>query len=260
MKYLKVRDHLRRLIADGLAVGSAIPSERELCEEFGVARMTVRQAVDALVVEGLVERVQGRGSFVARPKVDLQLRITGFAEEMRSRGMTPALRVLAAEQRQAPPEVAAELKLDDGERAHYLRRLRFADGIPMSLEESWVPVRLAPDLLDPEPPESLYEDYVARGLAPSWGEDSIEAVNIPEAEAELLGVPSGAAGLFVTRRAFAGDVILEYCRSTYRGDRYVMWVPVSAPGPKLSPPRLASPAHVARIPGGASSGDDSRGG
>src|SRR5690606_27176385 len=84
------------LIADELGVGEPIPSERELCAQFGVSRMTVRQAVDALVVEGLLERVQGRGTFVAQPKVDLQLRLTSFPEEMRRRGMEPDLRVLAA--------------------------------------------------------------------------------------------------------------------------------------------------------------------
>ncbi len=237
MKYLTVRDHLRGLIADGLAVGEAIPSERELCDQFGVSRMTVRQAVDALVVEGLLERVQGRGTFVAQPKVDLQLRLVSFPEEMRRRGMEPSLRVLAAERMPAPPHVADALDLRAGGEVYYLRRLRMADGSPMAVEENWVPAGLVPDLLDLEPAPSVYEALTSRDLAPTWGEDVIEAVQLEDEVAGLLGQEAGTAGLQIRRRTFSGDLAVDYAVSIYRADRYSLWVPVSAPGPTLVPSR-----------------------
>ncbi|WP_413450839.1 GntR family transcriptional regulator [Georgenia phoenicis] len=237
MKYLTVRDHLRGLIDDGLGVGQAIPSERELCEQFGVSRMTVRQAVDALVVEGLLERVQGRGTFVAQPKVDLQLRLVSFPEEMRRRGMEPSLRVLAAERVAAPPHVADALDLPPEAEVHYLRRLRLADGLPMAVEENWLPATLVPDLLDEEPAPSVYDALTARGLGPTWGEDVIEAVLLESEVAGHLDLPAATAGLQIRRRTFSGDLAVDYATSIYRADRYSLWVPVSAPGPTLVPSR-----------------------
>ena len=79
-KYVVVRDHLLALVAQGLAPGTPVPSERELCESFGVSRMTVRQAIDTLVVDGVLERQQGRGTFVAPPKLDLQVRLTNLTD------------------------------------------------------------------------------------------------------------------------------------------------------------------------------------
>lgn len=176
MKYVKVREFIRELINDGLAVGTTIPSERELCERFGVSRMTVRQAVDALVVEGLLERVQGRGTFVAQPKVDLQLRLTSFGDEMHRRGMTPGARVLEAERIAVPSQVAEVLELGAQDEVFCVRRVRLADGEPMSLEEQWLPVRLVPQLLDDGVPASLYGALTEHGYEPTWGEDVIEAV------------------------------------------------------------------------------------
>lgn len=250
MKYLKVRDHLRSLIDEGLEVGRAIPSERELCEQFGVSRMTVRQAVDALVVEGLLERVQGRGTFVAQPKVDLQLRLVSFPEEMRRRGMVPSLRVLAAERTSAPPHVADALDLPPGARVFYLRRLRLADGLPMAVEENWVPEVLVPDLLDSEPAPSVYETLTARGLSPTWGEDVIEAVLLEAETAAHLDLAGMTAGLRIRRRTFSRDLAVDYAVSTYRADRYSLWVPVSAPGPTLVPSgrRLQTMADATAAP------------
>ena len=91
-----MREHLLALIAQGLKPGAPMPSERELCELFGVSRMTVRQAVDTLVVDGVFKRHQGKGTFVASPKVDLQLRLTSFTEEMQRRGMIPGAVFLIA--------------------------------------------------------------------------------------------------------------------------------------------------------------------
>src|SRR5476651_2038432 len=106
LKYVRVRDYLRSLVTHELAVGDAIPSERLLCERFGVSRMTVRQAVDTLVVDGLLEREQGRGTFVAPTKMDLEVRLASFGEDMRRRAMEPSSKVLVAEEMAASPDIA----------------------------------------------------------------------------------------------------------------------------------------------------------
>lgn len=237
LKYVRVRDYLRSLVTHELGVGDAIPSERVLCERFGVSRMTVRQAVDALVVDGLLVREQGRGTFVAPVKVDLEARLASFGEEMRRRGMEPSSTVLAAEAVAATPDVADALDVLPGVPLHYLHRVRHADGEPMAIEQTWVPVDLVPGLLGDGAPASVYGELRRRGLEPDWGEDTVAASEVDAQDAGLLGLRPGAAVLRVSRRTFAGHVACAYSRSSYRADRYEMWVPLRAPRPALTPRR-----------------------
>src|SRR5680860_1290577 len=104
LKHVQVREYVRGLI-DGAEPGSPAPSERELVQHFGVARMTVRQALDALVTEGLLERIPGRGTFVARARIDVQVRLSSYTEEMERRGMKPAARTLLGRLEYAGPGV-----------------------------------------------------------------------------------------------------------------------------------------------------------
>ena len=235
LKYLQVRDYLRILAGQDLGPGDPVPSERELCDRFGVSRMTVRQAVDALVVEGMLQRVQGSGTFVARPKVDLQVRLTSFTEEMRRRGMTPSVRHLRAEQVPADPTVARALEIAPGDAVVHLHQLRLADEEPMSVEHTWLSAGLVPGLLDENPPTSLYLELESRGLLPTWGEDTVDAGDADVEEAQLLGIPPGRSVLRISRRAFSGDLAVEYSRSVYRSDRYTLWVPLARPNPSVVP-------------------------
>jgi len=235
LKYIRVRDYLRSQVTHELGVGDAIPSERLLCERFGVSRMTVRQAVDALVVEGLLEREQGRGTFVAPTRMDLEVRLASFGQEMRRRGMEPSSKVLAAEEVTVTPDIADALELLPGEQVFYLHRIRYADGEPMAIEQTWLPSRLTPGLLDDGAPESVYGELRRRGLEPDWGEDTVAATEVDAQDAELLGLRTGKAVLRLTRRTFAGEVACAYSRSSYRGDRYVLWVPLRAPKRALTP-------------------------
>lgn len=250
LKYVRVRDYLRSMVTHELNVGDPIPSERLLCEQFGVSRMTVRQAVDALVVEGLLSREQGRGTFVAPTKVDLEARLASFGEEMQRRGMVPSSRVLAAEVVQATPDVADALDLLPRELVYFLYRVRYADGEPMAIEQSWLPHRLALGLFDDGVPESVYGQLRQRGLEPDWGEDTVAASEADAQDAELLGIEPGKAVLRLARRTFAGEIACVYSRSTYRADRYMLWVPLRAPKRALTPRTTAS----------ALAGDDTRGG
>ena len=235
LKYVRVRDYLRSLVTHELAVGDAIPSERLLCERFGVSRMTVRQAVDALVVDGLLEREQGRGTFVAPAKLDLEVRLSSFGEEMRRRGMEPSSKVLAADEAGAAPDIADALEMLPGEQVFYLHRVRYADGEPMAIEQLWLPCRLAPGLFDDGEPGSIYGELRRRGLEPDWGEDTVAATEVDAQDAALLGLRVGKAVLRLSRRTFAGDIACVYSRSSYRADRYMLWVPLRAPRRALTP-------------------------
>lgn len=240
-KYQAVRTYLADLVARELDVGDAIPSERVLCERFGVSRMTVRQAVDALVGEGVLHREQGRGTFVAPQRMDFEMRLTTFGEEMRRRGMHPDSKVLMAQTVPAAEEVADALGLPAGEPMHFLSRVRYADGAPMSIEQLWVPVALAPDLFRDGPPTSVYAALRESGIAPEWGEDTLTASDATVEEASLLALRGTRAVMRAERRTFSDETACMYSRACYRGDRYSVWVPLRAPAPALVPrPRDAA--------------------
>ncbi|WP_199732022.1 GntR family transcriptional regulator [Cellulomonas triticagri] len=234
-KYLAVRSYLVDLVEQSLHVGDAVPSERTLCERFGVSRMTVRQAVDALVSEGVLVREQGRGTFVAPQRMDFEMRLTTFGEEMRRRGMRPETRVLDARTVAAAPEAADALGTAVGAPLHHLWRVRYADGSPMSLEQHWVSVALLPDLLADGPPPSMHDAMRGAGLDPAWGEETLTADEATDEEAALLDMRGTRAVLRATRRTYSAEAPVMYSRACYRGDRYSVWVPLSAPGPALVP-------------------------
>lgn len=227
-KHVQVREYVRGLIEEAER-GSPAPSERDLVRRFGVSRMTVRQALDALVTEGLLERIPRRGTFVARTAIDVQVSLSGFTEEMARRGMTATSKTLLARMEFAGPGVARALEVRRGDKVVHWQRIRLADGTPMCIESAYVADSIVPRLLDQPLPESLHAEFERRNLVLTRGEASVDADVASQDEAELLGTDAGSAVLRVARRAFAGSIAVEVSRSTYRADRYTLWVPACGP-------------------------------
>lgn len=220
LKHVQVREYVRALVTGGVP-GSPAPSERELVQRFGVARMTVRQAMDALVTDGLLERIPGRGTFIARPR-RAATHAVGFTEEMARRGLQAESQTMLARLEHAGPGVARALGLREGADVVHWRRLRRADGSPVCIEDVYVDDALVPGLLDEELPRSFYAELATRNLRPTWVEDAVSADVATDEEADLLDLVRGAPVLRRQRRAFADDRIVEVCRSAYRSDRYTM--------------------------------------
>ena len=218
LKHVQVREYLRGLVDDA-PPGSPMPSERELVHRFGVARMTVRQAMDALVAEGLLERIPGRGTFVARPRTDP--RLIGFTEEMTRRALLAESQTLLARREQASPSLARALVITEGDAVIHWKRLRRADAVPMCIEDAYLNEVLIPGFLQSGMPTSLYGALTDRGLRPTAAEDSITSDLATKAEADLLEVPPHSPVLRQSRRAFVSDKVIEVSRSVYRADRYV---------------------------------------
>ncbi|MDF5751135.1 GntR family transcriptional regulator [Spongiactinospora sp. TRM90649] len=222
-KYFQLREILLDLIENNeLPIGAAIPSERELCQRFGLSRMTVRQAVDHLVSEGRLHRVAGKGTFVARPKIEMAIRLTSFSDDMRARGLEPGSRDLDRRIVRASAHLARELGIQPGDEVHFIERLRTADGEPLSIDRSHIPVSLAPDLSAHDlANRSLYSLLESRyGLILDGGELTIDGGIADPGDADLLKLPRGGAVLLLQRRSFAGGVCAELGVSTYRADRY----------------------------------------
>lgn len=222
--YVQIVDHIREAIESRtLKPGDALPSERELAQHYGVSRMTVRQALDQLADEGLLERRRGAGTFVAEArKIEHGLELTSFTEDMARRGFTASSQILEFGQVPAPGDIARRLDEAPSFPVWRVRRLRLADGEPMAVETTHLSTRLVPAL----PPEalsgSLYQFLQERyGLHPFEAEQSYEASLARAGDADLLGIRVGAPVLFVTRTTM--DVRLrpfECVRSVYRADRY----------------------------------------
>lgn len=220
LKHVQVREYVRALVA-GDAPGAPAPSERELVTRFGVARMTVRQAMDALVVEGLLERIPGRGTFVARPR-RAPGSIVGLTEELARRGVTVESQTLLARREQAGPGVARALGVRERDGVLHWRRLRRADGEPICVEDVYLEEGLLPGLLDGLMPTSLYAQLTSHGLRPTWVEDAVTADAAADDEASILTIAPGAPVLRRQRRALAADRVVEVSRSVFRADRYTM--------------------------------------
>jgi len=207
------------------APGAQVSSERELCEQFKISRITVRQALAELVVEGRLTRDQGRGTFVAKPRIEQQLtQLTGFTQDMQARGQRPGATVLQLEAATAPPAQARALQLKPVEPVVLLKRLRLADGEPLAVETAYLPDRLCHGLLSENLEDrSLYKLLTEKfNIAPARAEQQIEAVACPAAEAKLLRIRKNSPVLHMHRTTFdRDDRPFERVESYYRGDKYV---------------------------------------
>ena len=144
--YLQLKDAVVREIRDSaLKPGDRVGSEAELERTHGVSRITVRQAINALVQEGALYRVPGKGTYVAAPKVAPLAAFTSFSENMAAQGLTPSYRLLATELVMPPADVRQELRLSERDRAWRIERLLFADGEPMGLQYGYYPQRFLGD-------------------------------------------------------------------------------------------------------------------
>lgn len=220
LKHVQVREYVRSLV-EGSSPGSPAPSERELVHMFGVARMTVRQAMDALVVEGLLERIPGRGTFVARPRRTTSP-VAGFTDEMNRRGLLSESVTLLARREQAGPGVARALGITEGDAVIHWKRLRRADASPVCVEDAYLNEILLPGFLQGGMPTSLYSELASRGLRPTWVEDAVSADTATAEEAAHLEITAGAPVLRQQRRAFAEERVVEVSRTVYRADRFTL--------------------------------------
>jgi GntR family transcriptional regulator len=219
-------EQLRAILEDLISTrkpGDPLPSERELAVRYEVARMTVRAEILQLAAEGLVERVQGRGTFVAEPRVAQAAALSSFTEDMRARGLTPGSRVLGVEVLPADPVLAGRLEIAVGDPVISVRRVRTADGEPMALEEAFLPETRfagleAADLEGGSLFHLLETRFEARFPTADQRVVSIEIVG---EDANLLRVAPGRAGLrFHTILRDEDDRPLAYAWSLFRGDRY----------------------------------------
>jgi GntR family transcriptional regulator len=221
--YLTLQRRIADAIAQGrLTAGDSLPPEREMAAMTGLSRVTVRKAVEGLVDAGQLVQRRGSGTFVAvrveRLEQALSL-LTSFTEDMARRGRTVDSVWLSRAVHAPAPEETMALGLAAGDRVARFERVRRSDGVPLAIERASVPVSVLPDPAAVE--TSLYAEMEARGMRPVRAVQRIAAANLGAKDAELLGVPTGAAGLRIERIGYlASGRVVEFTRSLYRGDAY----------------------------------------
>lgn len=233
--YYQIQRALMEKIQSGaLAEGDPLDSEEELSRIYQVSRMTARQALHGLKANGYAFSEKGRGTFVTRPKLEKNItHLQGFTENMRQRGMKATSKVLEQTIAEADEEIGEKLRLNRGDRVMRLRRLRLADGIPMAIEESHVPMRQFPGLERIDfAKNSLYATLRAQyGVRVGYADEIIEALPATREEANLLTIPSKANILSISRVILTlQESPIEAACSRYRGDRYraLIRVPMTA--------------------------------
>ena len=202
-----------------LGPDDALPSERQLAEDFAVSRITVRRAIEGLAQEGWLVRRQGSGNFITN-HVDKNFgKLTSFSEDMRARGRHPHSVWLKRAEGTVNPEEALRLALSPGALVYRFHRLRFADSAPMAIEFATV---VASALPSPESvTDSLYAALEKVGNRPVRALQRLRALLLSAEQAKLLQAGPGSAGLLVERLGYLRDGrAIELSQSFYRGDRY----------------------------------------
>ena len=212
-----------RIRADEWAPGSRLPPERELGRVFDVSRSTLRLALAELEERGLITRHQGRGTFVARPRLQADLgRYFSLRDSLRARGIRLETRVLGVAVVEASRGVAQELGLLPGESVARVDRLRSTEGEPLVIDSAHLPAARFPGLEDQDlATRSLYdilrEDY---GCHVATADETLEPVILTPDECRLLGVPANAPALLIRRLTRdRDDAIVELATALLRGDR-----------------------------------------
>jgi GntR family transcriptional regulator len=205
-------------------IGEQIPAEEELCAHFSLSRTTVRKSLDALVNRGLVHRAQGRGTFVAEPKLveGLVNRPIGFFDDMAERGIKVVTQVLGLNRVVPQPTVAHELQLPPDATVIEARRVRSVFDQPVVVVTSNVPYDMCPSLLDADLTKfGLYQFLRENGGYHTYRAKSyVEAVGADESEAQLLGVKVGSPLLMIESTVYLSDGRpIDYYKSRHRGDR-----------------------------------------
>lgn len=221
--YLQLREVVRNKIEEGeYPPGMAIPSENELSEMYGVNRLTVRNAVEALVSEGLLKRIQGKGVFVVGDRMERDLdSLSGFRQTIHERDAEPGTKILAKMRRKAGKKYAHIFAISEDDDIFYIRRLNSANGEPVSVEHTYVPATKVPKLDGIDLGVfSLYEVYGFYGVSPVRAYQTLDLASLEARDARMLGVEPGQAVLLFTCYTYdKTDSVIEYTRGYTRGDK-----------------------------------------
>ncbi len=223
--YLQICDLIREKIDSGeIVIGSRIWSESDIIEKFNVSRNTARKALETLQNEGIVSRIQGKGSFVSQPKVDYGLQyLMSFSEEIHQKRLEPTSKVICFTREHPEPFHAANLKIPEDQWVLKLERVRYADQSPIAYQLTFIPENLCPGLLDYNfAQQSLYAVFEQEyNHVLSWQKTVVKPVVADPFIAETLRVSPQTPLLYTESITYlAGGTPIESNKNIYLSERY----------------------------------------
>lgn len=222
--YIQIHDQIKEKIEKGFwKIGDRLPSERDLSVQFGVSRMTLRQAIQTLADEGILERKIGSGTYVARKKVQEKMSgATSFTEIMLSQGREPSSKVVSYFYTAPSSSEMEKLQLKEDEQILRMERIRYADDVAICFEVASIPERLIKNFSKAEVTSALYKTLEERGHHKiGAANQTISAMLATEQIAEFLQTKRGDAILRMRQVSFFEDgTPFEYVRTQYVGNRF----------------------------------------
>lgn len=222
--YVQLEEILRLSIASGeWEPNQLIPSENELSKQYGLSRMTVRSVINNLVNEGLLFRVQGKGTFVSAPKISTKSpAYQGVREQLEMQGYKIETQIIENTFIKPDDRVREILEIPEDEEVKFIKRVRIADGIPVSIHSSYLPTSLCPEI----PTDELATEQLCTIIEKRYGlraasvSETLESVLATEEEAKLLKIEKRHPLLLLEdiNRTWEGRVF-EYTKIAYRGDK-----------------------------------------
>jgi GntR family transcriptional regulator len=229
--YVRIRESIRSMIISGeLERGQKLPAEGVLAEQYGVSRMTVRQGISDLINDGLLYRRHGVGTFVTLPHVDRDhSRLSNFFENSIDKGIQAEASILEVEVIPGTSAVTQALSLDDGDLIVHIKSLRYADQIPVTLHDAYIPYKLFPHIVkDGETTfdiQQLWTTYENSGYRVHSAVQKLEARQADAEIAALMNLDAGAPILYKERTVYSDDgTPVEYTYCYNRGDLYSLTV------------------------------------
>ena len=221
--YAEIEEAIATEISKGeYRPGDQLPTEDALLQRFQVSRITVRRAIQNLVNRGLLEIRRGLGTFVLSPRIDAELtKLTGFVEDMNAAGRKATARVLSQGVVAASARIAERLQLTKGAKVMQIKRVRLADGMPISFDETYLPLLLGKQIVHNDlrlhPIFTLLEEQY--GIPLVEADYELEAVIATKAVADALRVKVGSPIFQIERTSMTtGNQPVDYEVLSYRGD------------------------------------------
>lgn len=220
--YKHMKEQIKQRIESGeWPENHRIPSENELVGALGVSRMTANRALRELATEGVILRVQGRGSFVMpRKRSTSFLDVRNIADEIRERGGRHRASVILLQQEICGPELAEMLESDPGKTVFHSVIVHHEDEAPIQLEDRFVNAAMAPEYLEQDFDLLTPNAYLTRVAPISRTEQSIEAVLPQPWECRHLAISRSEPCLLIRRRTWSGGALVSSVRLLYPGLRY----------------------------------------
>lgn len=222
--YQRIYEYYKtQILEQTLKSGQKMPTEQEIGTAFNASRITVRHALQHLVNDGLIYKIQGKGTYVSGKKDSMQLNyLLGFTAEMKTIGKEPSTIVLGVKLTDPNEKVSKKLNLHDGQKIYVIERIRMADNVKVALEKVSIPFSLVPNIDKENLEKSLYNVLSKKyQIEPKFARETLEATFADQRVAELLEIKQKSPVLAIERLTYdKNENIFEYTESVYRGDKY----------------------------------------